>query len=143
MKKEIIIAIVVGFALGLVITFGIWTANKAIKARPEVAFEEETAVPTPEPTPTPTGFTLKILSPEDNTLVDTSEAELKGSAVTNAVIVIAEEKGEKIIEADENGSFATEISLIKGINEITVTAFSLEGEEASETLSIVYSTAEI
>lgn len=143
MKKEIIVAIVVGFALGLIITFGIWTANKAIKARPEVAFEEEIVTPTPEPTPTPTGFTLKILSPEDNALVDTSEVELKGSAVANAVIVIAEEDGEKIIEADENGSFATEISLIKGINEITITAFSPEGEEASKTLGLVYSTTEI
>jgi len=142
MKKEIIIAIVIGFALGLLITFGIWTANKAIKNKPTPTEETELITPI-EPTPTAAEFSLTIISPEDDSLINTNKVELKGSTVANAVIVIAEEKGEKIIEADGEGSFATEISLIAGTNEIKITAFNSEGDEVSKTLSLVYSTKEI
>jgi len=142
MKKEIIIAIVIGFALGLLITFGIWTANKAIKNKPTPTEETELITPI-EPTPTAAEFSLTIISPEDDSLINTSKVELKGSTVANAVIVIAEENGEKIIEADEEGSFATELALIAGTNEIKITAFNSEGDEVSQTLSLVYSTKEI
>jgi len=143
MKKEILIAIVIGFALGLLITFGIWTANKAILTKSEAPPEEKEVQEIVEPTPIPVGFSLNILSPQDETLIDTNKAEIKGSSVAAAIIVIVAENGEKIIEADENGSFATEVSLVRGINEITITAFNQEGEKTSETLSVVYSTAEI
>lgn len=142
MKKEIIIAIVIGFALGLLITFGIWTANKAIKNKPTPTEETELITPI-EPTPTATEFSLTIISPEDDSLINTNKVELKGSTVANAVIVIAEENGEKIIEADGEGSFATELVLIAGTNEIKITAFNSEGDEVSKTLSLVYSTKEI
>jgi len=143
MKKEILIAIVIGFALGLLITFGIWTANKAIKTKSETPPEEIEEIEELEPTPTPVGFSLNILSPEDDALVDTNEVELKGSSLAEAIIVIVGEKEEKIIEADENGSFATEISLIRGINKIQITAFNQDGEETRKTINVVYSTAEI
>jgi len=143
MKKEVLIAIVIGFALGLLITFGIWTANKALKTQSETPVEETKTEAVVEPTPTPAGFSLNILSPEDDALIDTNKAEIKGSSVAQAIIVIVAEKEEKIIEADENGSFATEVTLVRGINEITVTAFNQEGEKTSQSLSVVYSTAEI
>ncbi len=142
MKKEVLIAIIIGFALGLLITFGIWTANKAILTKSEAQPEEKEAKEIVEPTP-PIGFTLNILSPQDEALIDTNKAEIKGSSVAAAIIVIAAENEEKIIEADENGSFATEVSLVRGINEITITAFNQEGEKTSQTLNVVYSTAEI
>lgn len=142
MKKEVLIAIIIGFALGLLITFGIWTANKAILTKSEAQPEEKEVEETVKPTP-PVGFTLNILSPQDEALIDTNKAEIKGSSVAAAIIVIAAENEEKIIEADENGSFATEVSLVRGINEITITAFNQEGEKTSQTLNVVYSTAEI
>lgn len=143
MKKEVLVAIVIGFALGLLITFGIWTANKAIQNKSEAPSEETEITETAEPTPTPVGFSLNLLSPEDDALIDTNKVELKGSSLAEAIIVIVGENEEKIIEADENGSFATEISLIRGINEITVTAFNQNSEETSKTINVVYSTAEI
>jgi hypothetical protein len=143
MKKEIIIAIIIGFALGLLITFGIWTANKAIKNKPTTPAEETDLITPTEPTPAATEFSLTIISPEDDSLINTNKVELKGSTVANALIVIAEENGEKIIEADEEGSFATELVLIAGTNEIKITAFNSEGDEVSKTLSLVYSTKEI
>jgi len=141
MKKEVLIAIIIGFALGLVITFGIRTANKALK---ETAPKQEAQVEIEEPAPTPTaGLLLTITSPEDNSISDQETIEVSGKTSTEAVVVILYPKGEKILEADEKGNFSTEISLAGGNNEIEISAHDLEGNDASQVLTVIYSTAEI
>lgn len=141
MRKEVIIAIILGFALGLVITFGIWKANKALRreAPEEIPVVEEVV---PEPTPTP-AFTLEIISPEDEGISAEDKITITGKTGPGSVVAVAYEKGEEIVEADSAGNFEVEVDLVSGINEIEITAFSLEGDEASASLNIVYSTAEI
>lgn len=142
MKKEVLIAIVIGFALGLVITFGIWTANQALK-KPAVEeippSEVETAL---TPTPMPE-FSLLITSPEDNSISSKTSIEVNGQTIPSAIVVILYQEGEKILEADGNGNFSTEITLAGGENEITISAYDQEDNEISKTLTVVYSTAEI
>lgn len=141
MKKEVLIAIITGFALGLLITFGLWTANRAIKktAPQEEVAEEETALPTP----LQSELSLTILSPQDNAISNQEEIEVSGNTASEAVVVILYQDGEKILEADEEGNFETTISLLAGSNEIEITAYDQEGNEISEVLTVVYSTAEI
>jgi len=141
MKKEVLIAIIIGFGLGLVITFGIWTANRALK---EAHPQQEAPLEVKEVTPTPTpGLSLFITSPEDNSISNQEAIEVKGKTAPEAVVVILYQEGEKILEADENGNFKTEISLAGGSNEIKIAAYDQEGNEVSKTLMVVYSTAEI
>lgn len=135
------IAILVGFALGLVITFGIWSANKALTSKKPPAAPEE-VVPTEEITPTP-AFSLSISKPEDESVSNAEKITVSGTTEPEAYVVIIGEKGEEILEADEKGIFSTEVSLVSGTNEITISAFSENGDEVSKTLNVVYSTAEI
>lgn len=139
MKKEVVIAIIIGFGLGLVITFGIWTANRALREAPP-----EKAAPTPaeEVTPTPS-FSLTINQPEDGSISSEEKITVSGTTAPEAAVVILYQEGEKILEADKDGNFETEITLAGGANEIKVSAYDSEGNEASQTLTIVYSTAEI
>ncbi len=142
MKKEVLIAIIIGFGLGLVITFGIWTANKNMKNPAPI----ETPTPVPEETPIPTPlpeFSLKVNSPENNSVSDQGQIEVSGLTAPGAVVVLLYQEGEKILETDPQGQFAAEIALAEGANEIKVSAYDQEGHEASKTLSIVYSTAKI
>lgn len=138
MRKEVIIAIIIGFGLGLIITFGIWTANRALKEVPP----EEVAPPAEEITPIPT-FSLTIKEPEDNSISSEEEITISGVTAPEAVVVILYPEGEKILEADEDGNFETKIALVGGANEVEISAYDSEGNEASQTLTIVYSTAEI
>ena len=140
MRKEVLIAIIIGFGLGLVITFGIWTANKALKeaAPQEAPAPEVTSTPTPVPP-----FTLTLTSPEDNSISAEETIEVNGSTAPEAIVVILYQEGEKILEADSEGKFSTEITLAGGPNEIKVSAYDQEGNEAEETLTVVYSTAEL
>jgi hypothetical protein len=142
MKKEVLIAIILGFGLGLVITFGIWTANRALQEQPVT--EPIEATPTPQATPTPaSNLTLEITEPEQNSISSEKEINLAGSASPEAIIVVFYEEGEKILETDSQGKFETTVNLAGGANEILIKAFDKEGGEVEKTLSVVYSTAEI
>lgn len=48
-----------------------------------------------------------------------------------------------MIQADNKGSFETDLLVVSGENEIIVTAVDEKGEEIKKTVTIVYSTAEI
>jgi len=147
MKKEVLIAIVIGFILGLLITFGIWAANKSLKELKEGTQKPQEVVLEITPTPTPTlpeeKISLTITSPEDNSINSQEKIEIVGETTPEAVVTILYQEGEKILEADENGAFSTEITLVGGANEIQITAYNSQGNEARKTLNVVYSTAEI
>lgn len=144
MRKEVLIAIVIGFALGLIITYGVWTANKALKetAPKKEAPAQKTEEQLPTPTSTPQDL-LIITSPEDNFLSNKEKIDVSGKTFPQATVVILYEEGEKIIEADEEGNFQSEITLVGGTNEITISTYDKDGNEVSKTLTVVYSTAEI
>ena len=145
MRKEVLVAIIIGFGLGLVITFGIWTANKALKNTSTDSVEtpaplEEEIETTPIPIPT---LELLVTSPENNIISEKATIEVVGQTVAKAIISIIYPDGEKLLETDEDGNFSTEISLVGGDNQIKISAFSNEGDEVSKTLTVVYSTAKI
>jgi hypothetical protein len=146
MKKEILIAIVIGFVLGLIITFGIWTANKSLQdnnAVPQAQENESQPIVNENSQNVEEKMSLSITSPQDNSLLDQEEIEITGKTSPSANIVILFEEGEEIIQADGQGEFKKTITLSGGANEITITAVDQDGNEASKVLNLVYSTAQI
>lgn len=141
MKKELLIAIIVGFGLGLVVIFGIKTANQAVnKAAPS---EIQT---TTESSPTPVvsqAFSLTVNSPEDNAISDKEKITVSGQTAAGATVAMVFTDGEKIIQADDKGNFSGEITLIGGINQIEITAYDSSDNEATKTVNVVYSTSVI
>lgn len=141
MEKEVFIAILVGFLIGLVVTFGVWQANKAIKSSitsispspsPSVFFPEEQQKPV-----------LSILDPPNEFLSKESKITLRGSYKPESQIAIIYEKGEKIIQTNHDGFFETQIDLVLGENLIEIYGFTNQGDEAKQILTIVHSTADI
>ena len=59
------------------------------------------------------------------------------------MVVVIYPEGENIVEADEEGNFETEITLVGGANEIKITAYDEEGNQAEKNLTLIYSTAKI
>ncbi len=145
MRKEVLVAIIIGFGLGLVITFGIWTANKALKNTSTDSAETPAPLEEEIETALIPASTLELLitSPENNTVSEKETIEIVGQTAVKAIISIIYPNGEKLLEAGEDGNFSTEISLVGGDNQIKISAFSSEGDEISKTLTIVYSTAKI
>ena len=149
MRKEVMMAIVLGLFLGFLITGGIWwfSGNRSL---PFVARQTPPLSPTPTPplatvSPQPTSvpkesIPLSIITPEDGEIFNQSEVELKGKTLPGAVVVLIYPEGENIVEADEEGEFVSQIELVGGANEIKVTAYDEEGNKKEEILTVVYST---
>lgn len=144
MKKEVLLAIGVGFGLGLVITFGIWTANKSLK--------QAKIMPTPSPISTPipnvadkvTNNQLTITSPEDESISNVATITVSGTTSPKAVVSIVFEEDEVIVEADDKGAFSSKIDLIGGYNTIIVTSTDpVTGTETTETRIVTYTTTKI
>ncbi len=145
MKKEVIWVIVTAFGLGLIITYGVLTAQKALEQQkptppPSEVIKEVSPPPPSQPTP---NLTLTIYQPEDGTVLDEKTTLLKGKTAPAAVIAVLTEEDELILEADDEGNFETEIELVDGANEITISAFDEKTNEVSQTLNLVYTETEI
>lgn len=141
MRKELLIAIIVGFGLGLVIIFGIKTANQAVnKTAPSGT--QITAEPSPTTAPAQK-FLLTVNRPEDNAISDKEKIEIAGQTSSDATVAIVFTDGEKIIQTDDNGSFSGEITLTGGINQIEITAYDQNNNEATKIINVVYSTSTI
>jgi hypothetical protein len=142
MRKEVLFAIIIGFVLAGVILLGFKTARQALQ---NSAAQKQSTLPAeeaPQPTPPPAIF-LTIISPENDSISNQEKIEITGTTKPLAVISVIYEEGEEIVEADEEGNFSLEITLVGGSNEIKISAHDIEGNEASENLYLVYSTAEI
>ncbi|MDP2632564.1 MAG: hypothetical protein Q8P25_02485 [Candidatus Curtissbacteria bacterium] len=139
MRKEVIIAIILGFALGLVITFGVWTANKALKDKDSQSTAEEVS-PISQTTPTisPAVFSLSILSPEDQSVQDKNKITLTGTTEPGSQVIIISQLEEDIVETDASGKFSSNLTLDTGTNQITVTAVNQDGDEATKNIDVVY-----
>lgn len=136
-------AVLIGIGLGLLITFGLYTARKSIKqagqiVSPLVENKDNDANSSQEIIPS-----LSLLSPIDQSISKESKTSIVGSAAPSSWIIILTETGEKMVQADEKGNFTTEVFLVSGENEIEVKNISDKGEIISKVLTIVYSTAEI
>lgn len=153
MKKEVFLAISIGFILGLVITFGIWTANKSLKNLPQASGPTPTSISatsspdsptsTPPPDLSAPKLPLSITAPADESLVTRSALTLSGKTTAGAAVSITFEKGEQVVEADTTGSFTTDITLEGGYNLITVTALDKTGNSTTQKLTVTFTTAAI
>jgi len=137
MRKEIIFAIIIGLALGLLITFGIYTANKALKKKEGPQTITNTS-PTPSPTALIPEISLEITEPDDNRVFTKSEATISGKTSKEAILTILTEGNEYFSQADENGLFSKKITLIKGANTVKIVATDLLGNKTEKELTLVY-----
>lgn len=141
MKKEILLAIVIGTALGF-ISMGILEAKRKgislFRQPPAAESPTQTLMVTPTQPETPK---LSITEPEDETVSTKEKITIKGKASPLATVVIIWDEGEDILVADQEGFFQTEIDLAAGPNEIEVSAYDENDRVNKQILTITYSTA--
>lgn len=148
MKKEVFFAIFLGFVLGLIITFGIWTANKSLKqANVAVVNPQSSTSATPAASPVPSQpistLALSFTSPEDESLVSKSTVVVEGKTAPNSVVALYYDLGDQFVSSDSAGKFTATVPLDTGYNFITATAYDDHGNTATKDLTITYTTQKI
>ncbi len=132
MRKEILFAIFAGAVFGLIIAFGVWRANIALKPSTEIATTESPETAAVE-------FGITIAKPLDTQVLTEDTVLVSGITKPDIWLVISAEEEDYLVKADGEGSFEQEVGLIGGVNEIIVTAFGEEGASAEEKITVVFS----
>jgi len=137
MRKEVILAVIIGVLLGGVILYGINLANTSSSIKQD---SQDTADTNSKVTPTPikkTAGDVSIILPLKNSVVTESTIALKGSTKPNSNIAIVSESDDLITSSDNSGNFQADINLINGENTVIVTAVDDKQKTSSTTITII------
>ncbi len=150
MNKDAIMASVIGFGIGLLITGTLILGPKLIKNFPQVRFPSFSfafALPgsnKPEtPTQVATELTLDdaapalITVPVARSVLFEDTITVSGVTTPGDTVVVSGFVDDTIVTADAKGSYAAEIALTEGQNDIVVTAYT-EGKPTTQGVTVYY-----
>lgn len=139
MRKEILLAIVVGVVFGLGVTFAVYTLRQKLfrNTTPDTIEQSKQQTAGTGATPTPQ-TSLVIKKPVQDLATDQETQQIVGRAQPNSIVVALAADDEFITTADQDGDFALEVALVLGGNKITVVATTPEGSQESTILNVVY-----
>lgn len=140
MKKEMILAIFLGLVLGLIVTYGIYTARQSLTDSGGISTEGS-----PEPiseTQAALHNAITLLSPEEGSVYTTPEVKIIGTTDPLAQVIIMLNDKPFILESDSSGNFSVEDTLRAGANFVVVRAIDEEGNIATMERTIAYTTVD-
>ena len=136
MRKEVLIAIIIGIFIGTLFAFGVWRANSALSPSPQpdknnssekVQNNEEIK-------------SLVISKPQDNSVSIDEIVAIEGITSPRAMLIAVSNKNEKEIAlANDHGEFSTNLTVHPGINNIDLTAFNDTNLIDNQKIQLVYS----
>lgn len=137
MNRETIIAIFLGFAGGILIAFLLITLPKRLPVS-----KKENLTPAPQlQNQQDDKPIISIESPENESLVEGEEVEVKGTTKANSLVVVSGPSEDSVLTPDTNGKFSTRLVLYEGQNLINITVYLEDGKVASNEL-IVFASKE-
>ncbi|PIR61641.1 MAG: hypothetical protein COY81_01455 [Candidatus Pacebacteria bacterium CG_4_10_14_0_8_um_filter_43_12] len=136
MKKEVLIAILIGFGLGLTITYSIYRLRTAMEDKPQTI--EEIVSTTPSPS-ADTQSMLAILTPADGSIQTEKTATVAGSTFANAFVVLFVNNTDYTQTSDESGNFSFEVKLDDGSNVLKAHVLNENGEVVTKESVVVVS----
>lgn len=145
MRKEVFFAIITGAALGLVVAFGVWRANGAIKngtVNSTSPFPSARPIQSSIPTPTATVGQISLLSPLQQEVITTDTVNITGTTKANAWVVMVLGSKVALTQSDATGAFTHSMSIPQGLSLISVTAFEKTGQ-VHETSALIVGTSSI
>jgi hypothetical protein len=139
MKKEILVAILIGLFFGLIVTYGIYRASQA-NTENQVADVLETNNQEQENNSNNAISNINIDTPEDESIVSDLRQTIAGTTLSNSFVIIYVNETPYITTADQAGAFSISADLSLGSNVIGVHTLNENGQETSTELTVGYIT---
>lgn len=139
MRKEVILAVIIGVLLGGVILYGINLANNSSSTDNEEDELNGNSQISPSPT---SGLENQInfISPLNNSVVTDAQITLKGTAKPNSNVAIITENDDILTVVNATGNFSSTINLTNGENIITVTTVDENQATSSSSITVIRTT---
>jgi len=136
MRKEILLAVLIGIGLGLLITFGVYQSRQSVKNvqnnQAQDLIKSDMSDEQGE-----NNSQLALTSPEDELLTDNKRLIVSGATGANNFVVVFVNNVETITHADESGNFSIEVTLNDGANIIVVQSINEDGQACQVERSVV------
>jgi hypothetical protein len=147
MNKDAILATVIGFTVGLVVTGLVLFGPTLFKNMPKISFPKITLPlwKNGNPSPTPTIETPKSLvhdlvidSPLPNAIEESASVLVSGTTSDGALVVLSTTTDDSVVTATADGKFAGKITVSEGKNTVSVTSFSKDKKQITKSVTIFY-----
>lgn len=144
MNKDALLATLIGFGIGLLITGAFLFGPNIASGLPSISFKlpnfnfsKPQVQVSPIPTPATRVTSLTVTAPLTESLASEDEVLVSGTAPQGSTIVIAGAKNEEVLSANQGDTFVGKVVLVEGKNDIVVTAYIDQKEEISK-LTVYY-----
>lgn len=142
MNRDALLASLIGFGIGLLITGILLVGPNLIKGFPQIRFPRLTLnnsqqAPKSSPTPMPQPTTFAILSPTADSVASSSDLLVSGTAPVGSIVVVAGPNDEDVAIVKADGKFAGKITLTEGKNDVVVTNY-VQGRGAAQAITVFY-----
>ena len=129
MNKDALLATLIGFIVGMILTACIVVSPKIIRSLSRISItlpKINISAPKHSPTPTITPIitTLTIDSPIMESIATEEEILVSGSAPPHALIVSQSNGSDAVTQSDAQGKYAIKLTLLEGKNDVTVTSYA-------------------
>jgi hypothetical protein len=142
MRKEIIVAIIIGLFLGLIVAFGIRTARNSLQNR-QLPLTQTNPTTDSSTTTTTLNHNVFITTPEPNAVVNTNSVTIIGTTSPSSLISIIGNVDQIAAAADKTGNFTATVELSPGVNTIAINSYNEAGQSADASFMVIYTTADL
>lgn len=137
MKKELLLAVLIGLAVGLVIVFGVYRTRILLTPKNQTTNFE--ASPSPDASADILS-NLLIHSPIDESIQEDEAVTIAGTTNSNEFVVILVNDQDYVTTADSSGNFSISSTLEAGSNIIQVKSINEDGKVTTKELTVIYTT---
>lgn len=142
MNRDTLLASLIGFGIGLLITGILLVGPNLVKGFPQIrlprlALNNSQQTPKTSTTPTPQPTTFAILSPTADSVASSSDLPVSGTAPVGSIVVVAGANDEDVHVVKEDGKFAGKITLTEGKNDVVVTSY-VQGKATAQAITVFY-----
>ena len=144
MKKDVTLAVIVGFVIGAIAAFVIVNLPSLMKkgsTKTTIPATNLTPSPVARITTAPEGFTIQ--EPKDESIASEKSITIKGKAQPASIIVVDTSIDSIAKAAASDGTFEVPITIGEGGNQISITEYTEKGEGETKTITIFYTTEKI
>ncbi len=135
MRKEVLLAVVIGMSLGLLITFGVYQSRRSLSDAQKDQVQD--VLKNPVLDEEEDSGQLAVTSPENNLITDTQRLIVSGNTQANNFVIIFVNNQETISNADESGNFSKKVRLDQGANVLVIYSINQDGLVNQATRTVI------
>ncbi len=144
MKRDITLAIIVGFIIGVIVALILTNLPKIVKEGIKLQNSKPIATPTIiQVQNTTSSLDLTLDTPVNESISDTKIIEVSGSTKSHTTVFIESEIDQITVESNDTGAFTGKINLNEGVNAIFLTVYDEAGNSNTKNLNIFYTTEKL